>query len=467
MKLGGSTPTPAPADEIPLEAAPAEENPLDAAPANSAPAEAPTPDSGSSEMPFEKEPFNAGVEADEESDPKKFIEQLTGKLGQSLRQYEENQGQPDFDLEKFAINSILSATHTAEMDPKDQKDIIKKVKDSGAGDEQQPEEPETNDNTPDDGSSANVDDMLGVGSEGGEEAPMNEMSLNDTNAQKLIKIYDNGSDEVRAILARLVSFSDNVSREEFMKDLQEEIDYDDIVYIIEQLAEMGIELPEEEEVQTEGLFLKNPPKNNMFQEGSNDVLEEKNPCWDGYKQLGMKGKGGKQVPNCVKIKENLNSLGKSGIFAKANIQAILKESFNQDDMAQPVKEPVVKPTKPQTQPQTSPKPSRKSRPFLPEVAPGTRTQPKASGKDKHDYEVYNNTFSSAVQAARAYAEGFGYMIPEEEWWQKIATGPKKPSNGMTNRYSLELVKNGKQQKKMLHLQVYNTGNSYELNCYIQ
>ncbi len=183
--------------------------------------------------------------------------------------------------------------------------------------------------------------------------------------------------------------------------------------------------------------------------------------------MGLKRKGGTQIPNCVKIKENLNSLGKSGIFAKANIQAILKESFNQDDMAQPVKEPVVKPTKPQTQPQTSPKPSRKSRPFLPEVAPGTRTQPKASGKDKHDYEVYNNTFSSAVQAARAYAEGFGYMIPEEEWWQKIATGPKKPSNGMTNRYSLELVKNGKQQKKMLHLQVYNTGNSYELNCYIQ
>jgi hypothetical protein len=25
-----------------------------------------------------------------------------------------------------------------------------------------------------------------------------------------------------------------------------------------------------------------------------------NPCWDGYQQLGMKAKGGKQVPNCVK-----------------------------------------------------------------------------------------------------------------------------------------------------------------------
>ena len=28
-------------------------------------------------------------------------------------------------------------------------------------------------------------------------------------------------------------------------------------------------------------------------------LEEKDPCWNGYKQLGMKKKKGKEVPNCV------------------------------------------------------------------------------------------------------------------------------------------------------------------------
>ena len=28
-------------------------------------------------------------------------------------------------------------------------------------------------------------------------------------------------------------------------------------------------------------------------------LEEKDPCWKGYKQLGMKNKNGKQVPNCI------------------------------------------------------------------------------------------------------------------------------------------------------------------------
>lgn len=31
-----------------------------------------------------------------------------------------------------------------------------------------------------------------------------------------------------------------------------------------------------------------------------DILnEDENPCWKGYRQVGMKNKGGKQVPNCV------------------------------------------------------------------------------------------------------------------------------------------------------------------------
>ena len=34
-----------------------------------------------------------------------------------------------------------------------------------------------------------------------------------------------------------------------------------------------------------------------------DILNEADPCWDGYKQIGMKDKGGRPVPNCVPIKE--------------------------------------------------------------------------------------------------------------------------------------------------------------------
>lgn len=94
------------------------------------------PEEGADDKPFDDEPFDAGVEADEDTDPKKFIEQLSGKLGQSLRQYTDDQGEPDFDLEKFAVNSVLSATHTSQMDQQDQKDIINKVKSSGNGDEE-------------------------------------------------------------------------------------------------------------------------------------------------------------------------------------------------------------------------------------------------------------------------------------------------------------------------------------------
>jgi hypothetical protein len=32
-------------------------------------------------------------------------------------------------------------------------------------------------------------------------------------------------------------------------------------------------------------------------------IEEENPCWKGYKQVGTKTKGGKEVPNCVPVKE--------------------------------------------------------------------------------------------------------------------------------------------------------------------
>ncbi len=40
----------------------------------------------------------------------------------------------------------------------------------------------------------------------------------------------------------------------------------------------------------------------------NEGLElNEGPCWDGYKQVGMKDKGGKQVPNCVPVNEDIES----------------------------------------------------------------------------------------------------------------------------------------------------------------
>ena len=39
--------------------------------------------------------FDAGIDADENTDPKKFIQQLTGKLSQSLRKYNNDLPKPD------------------------------------------------------------------------------------------------------------------------------------------------------------------------------------------------------------------------------------------------------------------------------------------------------------------------------------------------------------------------------------
>lgn len=83
------------------------------------------------------------------------------------------------------------------------------------------------------------------------------------------------------------------------------------------------------------------------------------------------------------------------------------------------------------------------------------------------YEIYHNSYTSAIDTALEYAESKGYEYSKEETATKIGMGPKKPSDGKTNRFSIELTKNGKPQNKQLNIQVYGMGNGrYELNTYI-
>lgn len=202
------------------------------------PAEEPAND-----MSFEKEPFDAGVEADEETDPKKFIEQLSGKLGQSLRQYTKEQGQPDFELEKFAINSVISATNTADMDEEDKNDIINKINSAGK------------DDTENFGGDNQNNSDGGDDTQGG---PDDGAAANDS--------FDFSSDE-------------------------------------EDLGENDYKIYENED-----LFLKNPPKNNMFQEGSNDFLDEDGGCWHNAERVPGTKKGAK---GSCRLKEEGDGLWKN------------------------------------------------------------------------------------------------------------------------------------------------------------
>lgn len=70
--------------------------------------------------------FDAGVEADEENDPKKYIQQLTGKLSQSLRQYNAEQPETDADLNKYVAGMIVKQAVEG-LSGKDRNEILKKV----------------------------------------------------------------------------------------------------------------------------------------------------------------------------------------------------------------------------------------------------------------------------------------------------------------------------------------------------
>ena len=78
------------------------------------------------------------------------------------------------------------------------------------------------------------------------------------------------------------------------------------------------------------------------------------------------------------------------------------------------------------------------------------------------YDLYHKTFSGAMQHAYDYAKKkLGIIVDPKEIDNKVATGPRKPSEGKTNKYRLK-GKGGN-----LQIQVYNKGGSkpFELNMY--
>ena len=78
------------------------------------------------------------------------------------------------------------------------------------------------------------------------------------------------------------------------------------------------------------------------------------------------------------------------------------------------------------------------------------------------YDLYHKTFSGAMQHAYDYAKKkLGITVDPKEIDNKVATGPRKPSEGKTNKYRLK-GKGGN-----LQIQVYNKGGSkpFELNMY--
>ena len=85
-------------------------------------------------------------------------------------------------------------------------------------------------------------------------------------------------------------------------------------------------------------------------------------------------------------------------------------------------------------------------------------------KSSSGYDLYHKTFSGAMQHAYAFAKKKGYVVDKNDIDNKVATGPKKPSSGKTNKYILKTNK----ANRHAHIQVENLDNKrYELNMYIE
>lgn len=177
--------------------------------------------------------------------------------------------------------------------------------------------------------------------------------------------------------------------------------------------------------------------------------KEQAPCWDGYKQVGMKKKGNKMVPDCVPEsfsgaeKQPFKSKAGAGEFASKE----LEKKYREGTPGQP-KEKIEDVTVTE-----APK-------YRLKLSPSQKAN-KAFGDN---YQLYHKTFSGAMQHSYQVAKKRGYKVSADSIDTQVAFGPRKPSNGKTNSYHLDL--DGERNKK-LRVQVYNTGSSYELNMYIE
>ena len=150
------------------------------------------------------------------------------------------------------------------------------------------------------------------------------------------------------------------------------------------------------------------------------------------------------------VGENFGGFENSRIFVK------------NENMTQPATKPLVPETKPRTSPNQPVKPSRKDKPFLPEVAPGIKTDPKAMNEGKFDFETYHKTLASALEEIEKYAMVRGF--------DSIEFGPfdvEHIAYGDTKVMHIDLNKNGMPVRKKLQVQIYRMdGGTYELNMYV-
>ena len=203
-------------------------------------------------------------------------------------------------------------------------------------------------------------------------------------------------------------------------------------------------------------------------------------CWDGYKQVGGKMKNGKMVPNCVpknkSIKEASSPAQQAAIAINMKKKGIEPKN---ESVEMEIDESKNVPTNPKLWAASKAAAKAKFDVYPSAYANGWAAKDyKSKGggwrkktnesvnESKRNDDVYHKTYTSAINTALEFAEKRGFTYDKEEVAREIGMGPRKPKDGDTNRFTISLKKDDKEQRKSLHIQVYGMKETYELNCYI-
>lgn len=285
------------------------------------------------------EPFDAGVEANEEEDPEKFLQQLSGKLATSLRGYN-SENDTDVDLQKFVANTVLSAVDTDGMDDSDINDIVNKLKDNYEDSDSDSDQDIANDEFEDiDDEVSNDDDSMG-------EDQLNETEQLDSDI--LTKIYIdwilNGHNDQYLQNAHEwytnQTSETNFGVEEFLEQygLSEKVSYEDM---------MG--------------YAENAINHFGYYNFGNDEIEDSEEIYENTdkskKNSIIESSFQKNIDEYLKTKFNDDDIYQDEEQPKENGE----ETQNNDTMTNNQEAPVQTPTKPEVKPQTEP--DRKSAPF--------------------------------------------------------------------------------------------------------
>lgn len=84
----------------------------------------------------------------------------------------------------------------------------------------------------------------------------------------------------------------------------------------------------------------------------------------------------------------------------------------------------------------------------------------------NESDDFYKSYGEAIDAVQAYAQSKGYELDQEEYGFAYTNASDKPKNGETKEEHITLYKNGKEQKKALHVSMYGRNGGFEVTMYI-